>query len=425
MQTRGGEGDRGLLRFTTAGSVDDGKSTLIGRLLHDAKAVPHDRLAALERAAERKGETELDLSLLTDGLVAEREQGITIDVAHIYFATARRKFIIADTPGHEQYTRNMVTGASTADAAVILVDVCRGMTLQTHRHLYLSHLLGIRHLILAVNKMDLVDFSAGAFTDLAGRAADRAAAIGVRDLRCVPISAKLGDNVVRRSERMGWYRDEPLLDLLERLPTAAMQHDLPLRFPVQLVRRTATGRQYLGRIASGRLRIGDEIVVLPSGMASRVRSISTFDGPLSAAAAGQSVAVEIEDDLDISRGDLMAARAAPPALGTTLDATLCWFADEPSVPDRRYLVKSGTRSVTGRIDEAGDRLDLATLGYRCVSGPLERNVIARARIALAAPLAVDDYGENRATGSFILIDPDANATVAAGIIENRGAVSAG
>lgn len=414
-----GEGDPGLLRFTTAGSVDDGKSSLIGRLLYDADAVADDRLAALQRAAERKGETELDLSLLTDGLSAEREQGITIDVAHIYFATARRKFIIADSPGHEQYTRNMVTGASTADAAVILVDVSRGLTPQTHRHLYLSHLLGIRHLVLAVNKMDLVDFSATAFADIAGRAADAAASIGVAELRAVPISAKLGDNVVRRSARLEWYREEPLLELLESLPATTGQDRLPMRFPVQLVRRTATGRQYLGRVASGRIEAGDPIVVAPSGMASRIRSVATFDGPLAAALAGASVTVEIEDDLDIGRGSLIASRSEPPAVCTALDATLCWFADEPSSAHRRYLVKSGARTVIGQIDELRDRLDVATLAHRSFTGHLERNAIAHARIALAAPLAVDRYSDNRATGSFILIDPEANTTVAAGMIDGQ------
>jgi sulfate adenylyltransferase large subunit len=414
--------DGGLLRFTTAGSVDDGKSSLIGRLLYDANAVPLDRLAALERIAERNGDRDVDLSLLMDGLVAEREQGITIDVAYSYFTTPRRKFIIADTPGHEQYTRNMVTGASTAGAAVILVDARRGITVQTRRHLYLSHLLGVPHLVVAVNKMDLVGFDADVFTTISKEIFAFAAAIGAVEPLLVPISAKFGDNVVHRSPAMGWYDGKTLLALLETLPETLASRHLPFRFAVQLVRRVASPgdgrktRQYLGRIDSGRLRQGDEVVVMPSGMTSRVRAISTFDGPLESAHAPQSIVIEVEDELDIARGDVLAAPLAPPRTATSLEAMICWFSDQAFSGAGQYLVKSGTRTVAGRIAELVERVDVATLQREPAPATLKRNDIARIRLVLASPLAVDAYEDNRATGAFILIDPNSNETVAAGMI---------
>jgi len=412
--------DIGLLRFTTAGSVDDGKSSLIGRLLFDAGVVPRDQLAALERIANRTGDDDIDLSLLTDGLVAEREQGITIDVAYRYFATKRRKFIIADTPGHEQYTRNMVTGASTADAAVILVDARNGMTTQTRRHLFLAHLLGIRHLIVAVNKMDLVDFARAPFDAIASSIAGVAAALGTALPILVPLSAKFGDNVVVRSARTRWYEGEPMLAILENLPVTAGMEDRPFRFPVQLVRRVGAPsgqrRRYLGRIESGAIAVGDPVNALPSGMATRVRAIATYDGMLDRATAPQSVGIEVDDQLDIARGELLVDPAAVPTVASRLDATICWFDDEPFAPRRRYLVKAGTRTAVGQVTDIVHRLDVTTFGPAPADG-LVRNDIARVRIAAASPLAFDPYRVNRATGAFILIDEQSHATVAAGMID--------
>ncbi len=421
MTFSGGGGDIGLLRFSTAGSVDDGKSSLIGRLLYDAEAVTQDRIEALERLARRKGESDIDLSLLMDGLVAEREQGITIDVAYSYFATPRRKFIIADTPGHEQYTRNMVTGASTADAAVILVDARRGMSVQTRRHLFLSHLLGVPHLLVAINKMDLVDFSPSTYAAIAGSVEEFALAIGAKSFHLVPISAKHGDNVVRPSPRMPWYEGEPLLTLLEALPPAIFTQQAPFRFPVQLVRRVAIPdgghiRQYLGRVASGQVSTGDEVVVMPTGKLTRIRALATADGLISQAEAGQSLAIEVQDDLDIARGDMLAAPLMRPREEGGFVADICWFSEEPYTGQGRYLIKCGTRTVAARITELVHRLDVASLWTEPRPGTLECNDIARARFALSAPLAFDAYEANRATGAFVMIDEDSNATVAAGMI---------
>ncbi len=415
------EDDIGLLRFSTAGSVDDGKSSLIGRMLYDAKAVPRDRIEALERLARKEGRDEIDLSLLMDGLTVEREQGITIDVAYSYFATPRRKFIIADTPGHEQYTRNMVTGASTADAAIILVDARHGMSVQTRRHLYLSHLLGVPQLVIAVNKMDLVDFSEAVFTTVARSVKEFTDSIGAIHSYLVPISAKYGDNVVHASARTPWYGGKTLLTLLESLPPASRTHHAPFRFPVQLVRRhpAADGgqtRRYLGCVESGRIKIGDEIAVMPGRKITRVRALATFDGALERAEAGQSVAVEVQDELDIARGDMLAAPLLPPRVSDTFVATICWFADENFNGQGRYFVKAGTRLVAGKIVEILHRLDVATLATEPSPDILRCNDIARARFELAEALAFDAYTENRATGAFIVIDADTNATVAAGMI---------
>ncbi len=413
--------DIGVLRFSTAGSVDDGKSSLIGRMLYDAKAVPRDRIEALERIARRASESEIDLSLLMDGLVAEREQGITIDVAYSYFATPKRKFIIADTPGHEQYTRNMVTGASTADAAVILVDARRGMSVQTRRHLYLSHLFGVPHLVVAINKMDLVGYAQESYATIARSVGDFAAAIGAPRLYLVPISAKHGDNVVHLSRHMAWYDGKPLLALLESLPPALRLHQGPLRFPVQLVRRipaTDGGqtRHYLGRIESGHVKLGDEVAVMPAGKITRIRALTAFDRCLERAEAGTSLAIEVADAIDIARGDMLTAPLLPPRIARGFDAMLCWFADEPFGGAGRYLVKCGTRMVAARIVELHHRLDIATLSIEPKPDILRCNDIARARFALAAPLAFDAYEDDRATGAFIVIDEDSNATVAAGMI---------
>ena len=412
----------GLLRFTTAGSVDDGKSTLIGRLLYDAKAVPEDHLAALERTAKRNGDGAIDLSLLTDGLTAEREQGITIDVAYRYFATPRRKFIIADTPGHEQYTRNMVTGASTADAAVILVDARKGMTDQTRRHLTLAHLLGIPHLVVAVNKMDLVGYSQESFGTVAESVADFSARLGARPPRIVPISAKQGDNVVHRSAAMPWYEGEPMLAILESLPQALHISHASLRFPVQLVSRApeeggGQKRLYFGRVESGRISVGDEILVLPAGITTRVRALSTYDGPLNTAVAPKSIAVEVMDNVDIARGDILAHPSQKPKIGKTFEATVCWFSDDDYDRRGRYLIRHGTHMVSARIAELVYRFDIATQDKVANPPSLMRNDIARVRLVLQSPLPFDAYRDNRATGAFILIDEQTNATVAAGMIE--------
>jgi sulfate adenylyltransferase large subunit len=418
--------DGGLLRFTTAGSVDDGKSTLIGRLLHDAGAVPKDQLAALRRIAARQGESEseIDLSLLTDGLTDEREQGITIDVAYRYFATARRPFIVADTPGHEQYTRNMVTGASTADAAVILVDVRKGMTAQTRRHLYLSHLLSVANLVVAVNKMDLVGFAQSAYDAAAAPIAAFAAALGVTSLHLVPLSAKHGDNVVGQSLRMPWHKGMPLLALLEALPSAALVREGALRFPVQLVRRVATAegdqrRLVLGRIESGRLSVGDEVMVMPARAPTRIRSIVTYDGALVSTAAPQAITVELADPVDIRRGDLLVNAASPPRVARKFRAMICWLGDEPhhARSQRRYQLKNGTQMVPARLEHIVERIDVATLSTVPAPETIVRNDIARAQIAVASSIAFDAYRENRATGGFILIDPQTQATVAAGMID--------
>jgi sulfate adenylyltransferase subunit 1 len=424
MAPLGREDDSGLLRFSTAGSVDDGKSSLIGRLLYDAKAVTADRIAALERIARRKGTETIDLSLLMDGLTVERQQGITIDVAYSYFATPQRKFIIADTPGHEQYTRNMVTGASTADAAVILIDVARGLTVQTRRHLYLSHLLGVPHLVIAVTKMDLVDFAESAYAAIARSVAEFAQAIGAPRTYLVPISAKFGDNVVHGSPRMPWYEGKPLLALLETLPPAIATHLSPFRFPVQLVRRVPIPggeqiRQYLGRVESGRIKPGDEIAVMPAGRVTRVRGISDYHGPLDRAEAGRSIAIEVKDDLDIARGDLLSAPLLPPHVDDGFVATICWFSDEDFTGRGRYLLKCGTRLVACRMAEIFDRLDVASLAREPAPERLRCNDIARIRFELAEPLAFDAYETNRATGAFIVIDAETNATVAAGMIARR------
>jgi sulfate adenylyltransferase large subunit len=415
-------GQDGLLRFTTAGSVDDGKSTLIGRLLYDAKAVPDDQLAALERTAKRNGDGVIDLSLLTDGLTAEREQGITIDVAYRYFATPRRKFIIADTPGHEQYTRNMVTGASTADAAVILVDARKGMTDQTRRHLTLAHLLGIPHLVLAVNKMDLVGYNQEVFDTVADSVTEFVTRLNGRAPLLVPISAKQGDNVVHGSAAMPWYGGEPMLAILETLPRAIHISHTPLRFPVQLVTRApeeggGQRRLYLGRVESGRISVGDEVLVLPAGIATRVCAISTHDGPLDTAAAPRSIALEVTDNVDIARGDILAHPAQKPKIGKTFEATICWFSDDGFDRRGRYLIRHGTHLVSARIVELIHRFDIATQDKVAAPTTLTRNDIARVRLVLQSPLPFDAYRDNRATGAFILIDEQSNATAAAGMIE--------
>ncbi len=416
--------DRGVLRFITAGSVDDGKSTLIGRLLHDTRAIFEDQLAAVARASQKRGQEDIDLSLLTDGLEAEREQGITIDVAYRYFATPRRKFIIADTPGHEQYTRNMVTGASSADAAVILVDARKGVLPQTRRHTYIAHLLGVRHIVVAVNKMDLVGSDEATFERIRRDFLAFASALGIADLRFIPISALRGDLVVERGEHMSWYRGPTLLAALEEIDVADEADALPFRFPVQLVVRPGAGtdfRGYAGRLESGVLASGDEVLALPSGHRSIVKDIVSLGKSLPVAVAGDSVILVLAEDIDISRGDLLADPVHPPQSAKTIQARICWLSSESldarTLPAARCVLKHTTRSVKARLTSINSRVDVDALLQQAKPAGLAMNDIAQVTLTLAQPLFVDSYELNRATGSFILIDETANQTVAAGMID--------
>ncbi len=422
--------ERGLLRFITAGSVDDGKSTLIGRLLFDSKAIFADQLDALARAKHKRSVGDaLDLSLLTDGLEAEREQGITIDVAYRYFATPKRKFIIADTPGHEQYTRNMVTGASTADAVIILIDVSK-VTLgddgsvqllpQTKRHSTIAQLLRIEHVVVAVNKMDLVDYDQSVYQRIVDAYRAFANKLGLTDIHPIPLCALSGDNVVTASERLAWYHGPTLIELLETLSVYDASHDEPLRFPVQLVARhnghaAEDFRGYMGRIEAGRVRRGDTIVVQPGGRTARVQDILTFDGPLEAAVVGQSVTLLLDRDLDISRGDLLAAAARPATLLSTFNADLCWLSEEPLDLRHRYALKHTTRHVVARVTAIHALVDINTQLKRPADG-LHLNDVAQVTINVQQPLAADAYAVTRATGAFILIDEVTHQTVAAGMI---------
>jgi sulfate adenylyltransferase subunit 1 len=410
--------DHGVLRFLTAGSVDDGKSTLIGRLLYDTKAILADQLAAVERTSQRRGQR-LDLSLLTDGLVAEREQGITIDVAYRYFATALRKFIIADAPGHEQYTRNMVTAASTAQLAILLVDARHGVVTQTRRHATLAHLLGIPHLVLAVNKMDLVGYSADVFSAIVSDFLAFAQRSGISDLRFVPISALEGDMVVDRGERLGWYDGPTLLQILETVEVPQMLAGAPFRFPVQYVSRptATTPRGYMGRIESGSIAVGDRVSVLPSGLTTQVRELRTLSGPLPCAGLHAAVTLLLADELDVSRGDLIVHEDSAPAPRRKLQASLCWLGDVPLAPSRNYLLRHTTREVRARIERIDHRWNVSTQERERSTGDLRMNDIAQVALALSQPVFSDRYAENRATGSFILIDEATNNTVAAGMIQ--------
>jgi sulfate adenylyltransferase large subunit len=419
-----------LLRFTTAGSVDDGKSTLIGRLLYDTKQVFEDQLNHVAQASERRGgEGALDLALLTDGLRAEREQGITIDVAYRYFATPRRRFIIADCPGHQQYTRNMVTGASTADLSVILLDARKGVLEQSKRHAFISALLGIPHLVVAVNKMDLVDFSRERFDELVAEFAGFAGklhGIGTgtgmgRDIAYIPMSALNGDNVVDRSETMGWYDGPTLLELLEQVEVAYDHpYDRPARLPVQWVIRPAQGsdyRGYAGQVASGALRVGEEVVVLPAGRRTTIAAIDTYDGELTEALAPMSVTLRLSDEIDISRGETICRAEQAPTVARELDADVCWMSEQPLRAGGRYLIKHTTRNSNAIVDGLRDRVDVHTL-ERTSEPPaeLELNDIGRVRLRTSTPLVFDPYERNRRTGSFILIDETSNETVGAGMI---------
>jgi sulfate adenylyltransferase large subunit len=412
----GADEDRGVLRFITAGSVDDGKSTLIGRLLHDTRQILGDQLAAVSSASRRRGFDTIDLSLLTDGLEAEREQGITIDVAYRYFATSRRKFIIADTPGHEQYTRNMATGASTADAAVVLADAEKGLLAQSKRHLYLAHLLGIRDIVVAVNKMDLVAYRREAFEVVRDAFAAFTEDLGIKAGQFIPISALRGDMVVERGDNMAWYQGATLLEALEVLEPLHPAAALPFRFPVQLVQRTAGGRAYLGRVQSGVVSVGDEVIVLPSGRRVAVADVRTFSGPVATARAGDSVALQLAEETDVVRGDLIAASAAPPRASRVIDATLVWLAAEPLVKGGRYLLKSGARTVRARIAAVRERIDVLTLSSQPATGRVALNDVVRATLSAQHPLAIDAYTDNRGMGAFILIDEATYQTVAGGMV---------
>jgi sulfate adenylyltransferase subunit 1 len=409
--------DHGVLRFLTAGSVDDGKSTLIGRLLYDTKAILADQLAAIERTSQRRGQT-LDLSLLTDGLTAEREQGITIDVAYRYFATALRKFIIADAPGHEQYTRNMVTAASTAHLAILLVDARHGIVTQTRRHATLAHLLGVQHLVVAVNKMDLVDYAQPAFDRIVRDFREFAHRSGIGAAQFVPVSALTGDMVVDRGDNLDWYRGLTLLQILETVDVAQTLADAPFRFPVQFVARPAAGerRGYMGRIESGTIAVGDRVTALPSGQTTRVREIRSFEDTLPVAGLNASVTLTLDDELDISRGDMLVREHAAPHTSNAVDATVCWLSATAFDPRRKYLLRHSTREVRARIDRIVDRWNVSTQQREPALETLAMNDIGSVALKLAQPVFADRYADNRATGSFILIDELSNNTVAAGLI---------
>ena len=409
------------LRVATSGSVDDGKSTLIGRLLFDTKAILADQLAAVERDTARRGGAGMDLALLTDGLTAEREQGITIDVAYRYFATPRRRFILADTPGHEQYTRNMVTGASHADLAIVLVDARQGILPQTKRHAALVGLLRIPHVALAVNKMDLVGYDRAVFERLQREFLDITSELGFESVTPIPMSALDGDMVVDRGERLGWYTGPTLLELLESTQTTRRTAG-PWRFPVQLVSRSRYGekaeaRGYLGRIENGTVSVGDEIRVWPSNVAARISQIVTLDGTLESAGAGRSVSLILDRQVDVARGDLLTHAAQPPEISDAFVARLAWLSQTPLDLRRAYLVKHGTQVTKGRIESVEDKLDIHTLTPVAGGSVLAANDIGRVRLRTARGLPLDRYRDVRATGSFLLIDEATNATVAAGLVE--------
>src|SRR5438445_11202977 len=408
-----------LLRFTTAGSVDDGKSTLIGRLLHDSKAVYEDQLASVKKSRINRSTGPVDFSLLTDGLRAEREQGITIDVAYRYFATARRKFIIADTPGHEQYTRNMATGASTADLAVILIDGTKGLLPQTRRHAFIASLLGISNVLAAVNKMDLAEYREDAFRKLQDDFLVLAAQLGIASVQCIPISALEGDNVVDRSRRMPWYHGPTLLEHLETVPLPERDSLQSFRFPVQtVIRPDATFRGFAGRIASGAIHPGDPLVALPSGRRTRVRSIVTYDGELPQASSSMSVTLQLDEEIDLSRGDMLVSPGRLPKVSRKFHASVVWLHGTPLELGRTYLAKHTARQTKIRALRIRHRVNINTLAHEPATR-LEMNEIGSVEFETHVPLFFDSYSSNRTTGSFILIDPATNATVGAGMIEEH------
>lgn len=410
-----------LLRFTTAGSVDDGKSTLIGRLLYDSKAIFDDQLEAIERASERIGNEEVNLALLTDGLRAEREQGITIDVAYRYFATPKRKFIIADTPGHIQYTRNMVTGASTANVALILVDARQGVLEQTLRHAYIASLLQIPHIIVCVNKMDLVDFSQATFDAIQKDLKTKTASLPVKDIRYVPISALLGDNVVDASQNMPWYPGPTLMSLLENIYISDDINHQNFRFPVQYVVRPQAKdwhdyRGYAGRVVSGSVKVGDKVTVLPSGFSSTVKTIDFYKETLQEASAPQSVTITLNDDIDISRGDMLVKELDHPQVNQDIDMMICWFNERKLVPRGKYIIRHTSAEAKCMIKEVVFKVNINTMKENSDDKEVGMNDIARIAIRTTKPLFFDSYQMNRETGSIILVDEGTNETVAAGMI---------
>jgi sulfate adenylyltransferase subunit 1 len=409
-----------LLRFITAGSVDDGKSTLIGRLLHDSKSIFEDQFSAISRTSEKRGMAAVDLSLLTDGLQAEREQGITIDVAYRYFATPKRKFIIGDTPGHEQYTRNMVTAASTANLVVILVDARRGVLVQTRRHTYLASLVGIPHIVLAVNKMDMVGYSEARYNEICTEYLAFAAQLGLHNVSCVPLSALVGDMLVDRGDNLNWYQGPTLMESLENVEIDHDVNTTDFRYPVQWVCRPQTGehhdfRGFMGRIEAGEVSVGDEITVLPSGRTSRVREILTYDGNLQTAYAPQSINIRLADEIDISRGDMFVKADYLPTVAKEFEAMLCWLSETPLDRHRKYLVKHTTRTAKCLFASVDYRVDVNTLEQHA-NPVVNMNDIVHVAMKVQQPLVVDGYKRNRASGSFIVIDEATNNTVAAGMI---------
>jgi sulfate adenylyltransferase large subunit len=409
------EARKDLLRLSTAGSVDDGKSTLIGRLLYDSRGIYEDQLESVTKASAGRNAGGIDFSLLTDGLRAEREQGITIDVAYRYFATPKRKFIIADTPGHEQYTRNMVTGASTAELAIVLVDARKGLLPQSRRHAYIATLLGLPHLVVAVNKMDLVGYDKAVFRKIESDFREFLSGSRI-EAYFVPISALEGDNVVERSGRMPWFKGPSLLEYLESVPVGERRLDAPFRLPVQrVVRPNQHFRGYSGTIASGRVGRGDRVLILPSGRTSTVDSVLTFDGELESAGAGEAVTISLTDEVDISRGDMLSSLVDSPAQTNVFEATSVWLNEKAATPETRYRLKQTARTVVAELKRIVHRVDINTLD-RVPAGGIGMNEIAVVELETARPLLFDRYTQNRTTGSFILIDPATNATVAAGMI---------
>ena len=414
--------DMDLLRFTTAGSVDDGKSTLIGRLLYDSKNIFEDQLEAVERASKQRGTDYVDLALLTDGLRAEREQGITIDVAYRYFATPRRKFIIADTPGHIQYTRNMVTGASTANLAIILIDARKGVIEQTCRHAFIANLLRIQHVVIAVNKMDLVEYKESVFNEISAAFKQFASRLdNLVEMTFIPISALKGDNVVDKSTHMPWYQGPTLLYHLETVYVRSDANHVEARFPVQYVIRPHMAkyhdfRGYAGRVAGGVFKTGDEVVALPSGFKSKVTGIHTMDGELPEAFAPLSVAITLADEIDIGRGDMLVKENNPPQIGQAIEAMVCWFSEVKLRPQGRYILRHTTRELKAVVREVRYKVDINTLHKIEDDLSMGLNDIGRLSIHTSGPLFYDSYQKNRSTGSFILIDEQTNATVAAGMI---------
>ncbi len=410
-----------LLRFTTAGSVDDGKSTLIGRLLYDSKSIFEDQLDAIETTSKRKGHEGVDLALFTDGLKDEREQGITIDVAYRYFTTPKRKFIIADTPGHIQYTRNMVTGASTANAAILLIDARNGVIEQTKRHSYIASLLQIPHIIVCINKMDLVDYSESRYHEIIEQYQSISSKMMIKDVQFIPISALKGDNVVHKSDKMKWFQGAPLLSTLESLHISSDINKVDARFPVQTVIRPQSElhrdyRGYAGRIASGIFRKGDDITVLPSGFTSKIKSIGVFEAELDEAFAPQSVSIQLEDDIDVSRGDMIVRTNNQPQTLQEFDVMICWLNNTTAKPRAKYTIRHTSNEQKAMIKEVTYKVDINTLDRNVDDKDLLMNDIARVKIRTTKPLMVDEYRDNRSTGSIILIDDATNETVAAGMI---------